>query len=255
MSQTVYLNAPGVRRVNLEGPALRIQSRDQADQFLPLARLGRVVSRGAIQWSTPALIHCLQAGITVTFLDRQGRLLGMGVGAWPRDSRLSEMLDHFFSLDEGPQRLVDWFRSQSRKGMLALLRRHDIQPPDLRVKTVRLSLRQIWARHHPSGGPAPVGLLKPLAAAQVAEILARYRIHPAVLEPGQDWEGLTRYLTGLLEWPIWERALNGDLILSGTAFRARAACYQRHQSWFGRQIQMSLERLRRWLDQSEAYLP
>ena len=254
MNQTLYLNAPGVRRVNLDGPALRIQSRGEADRFLPLARIGRIVSRGRIQWSTAALLHCLQAGIAVTFLDRDGRLLGMGFGAWPRDSRLSELLDHFFTLDDGPRRLVDWFRGLGRARLLRLLRHHRIETEDLRIRTVRRTLRRAWAERFPGLDPDPVSRIKPLAAAQAAEILASYRINPALLEPGHDWAGLIWYLTCLLEWELWDLALTGRFA-AGPAYRERVTAYQRHSGHLERRTRAVIGQLWRWLESSGSYLP
>ena len=114
MLQPAYLNAPGVRRVTLEGPALRIHNRDKADQYLPISRLARIVSRGRIHWSMPALVQCLKSGVPVTFLDREGRAVGFCVSAWTQYSPLNELLEGMFASDRGPVRLVDWFRSQSR---------------------------------------------------------------------------------------------------------------------------------------------
>ena len=82
----VYLNASAVRRVTLEGLALRVQSRDTAARYFPLRRLGRIVTRGAVQWSIAALLECMRVGIPVTFLDSEGRALGLCYSAWPHYS-------------------------------------------------------------------------------------------------------------------------------------------------------------------------
>ncbi len=253
--QPVYLNTPGVRRVTLEGPALRIHSRDQADRFMPLNRLSRVVCRGNVQWSTAAMIRCMQAGVTITFLDREGRAVGMCLGDWPQYSPLSELLDAFFTLDEGPARLVDWFRSQSRNRLIRLLHKHDIQCPDLRVRAVRKQLRRFWQMCSPAAGHEPVTRMKPLAAAQISEILTSYRFSPALMEAGSDWSGLVCYLTGILEWRMWELAFDGRLVPRDDTFFGRVKCYQRIAPTFDKEIRDIIGRLWRWLENSEAYTP
>lgn len=254
MMQPVYLNAPGVRRVTLEGPALRIHFKDRADRYLPLQRLGRIVCRGPVQWSTAALLQCLGSGIPIVFLNREGREIGLCCSAWPRHSPLSELLDGFFASDEGPRRLVDWFHSHSRVRLLILLRRHRLQPPDLRVRTVRQHLRRTWRERHPDT-EAPVASLKPLLKAQVAEVLAGYRIGPALMEPGHDWAGMPAYLSGVLEWDLWNLALAGRIGGIGPGYRDRVAAYQRHAGWLEGRARDLIAKLWRWLEHDEAYTP
>ena len=253
--QTVYLNAPIVRRVVLEGPALRIQSRQQADRYLPLARINRIVSRGVIHWHTAALMRCFQMGIPVTFLDREGRLVGIGFGAWPHDGKLSELLDQFFTLPEGPQRLIQWFRSQSRARLLRLLRRQRLEISDLRIRQAREQLHESWREKFPGTGEAPVRAMKTLATAQISRVLADYRINPALLEPGHDWHGLLRYLAGILEWELWDLALSGKVTPASSDYRDVVTVYQSHEPALEQKIRHIIRRLWRWLEHSGAYLP
>ncbi|BCX88954.1 hypothetical protein MIN45_P1324 [Methylomarinovum tepidoasis] len=246
MLQPVYLNSPGVVRVTLEGPALRIHSRHEADRFLPLARLARIVSRGRIQWSTAALLQCLQTGVPVTFLDSEGRAVGLCISAWPHYSPLNELLEGVVASPEGPARLVDWFRSQSRCRLLKLLRRHRLDPPDLRIRTVRRYLRQGWRQRHDT--PEPVTPLKPLLLAQLVEVLTSYRIDPSLLEAGPGWAGLAAYLGGVLEWELWRLALNGRLADADTP-RRRVAAYQRHADLLDTRMRQLVGQLWRWLEQ------
>lgn len=252
--QPLYLNAPEVRRVSLEGPALKVVCRHQADQYFPLARLSRVISRGPVSWSSAALLECLRRGVPVTLLDREGKLLGMCFGAWPQDSRFSSLLDAFFVLEDGPQRLVDWFRGQSRQRLLALLRRQKLRPSDLRLQPVREFLAFELKRREVLADAFLLRRLRPLTFAHVAEILTTYQVQPAVLEPSHDWRGLVSYLTGLLEWEWWEWALMGRLRPSYPIDQQSVtACYEHHATAVDQHARDWIGRLWRWLEQSEAY--
>ncbi|GAB4362651.1 MAG: hypothetical protein Kow0060_19000 [Methylohalobius crimeensis] len=252
--QPLYLNAPEVRRVSLDGPALKVVTRRQADRHFPLPRLSRVVSRGPIAWTSPALLECLRRGVPVTFLNREGQLLGMSFGAYPQDSGFNRLLDAYFSLEAGPQRLVDWFRSHSRSRLLALLRRQKLHLPDLRIRAVRQALGEELKHRRRRIHPSLLHRLRPLTTAQVGETLTAYRIQPAILEPIHDWRGLTCYLTGLLEWEWWEWALSGRLRLAGPADQhAITACYETHAAAIGDRTRNWIGRLWRWLEQNEAY--
>ena len=253
MMQPVYLNAPTVCRVTLEGPALRIHSRDAADRYFPLRRLGRIITRGKVQWSTAALLECMKMGVPITFLDREGRALGQCYSAWAQNGSLSELLDGCFTVESGMRHLVDWFRSQSRARMLKLLRRHGLQTEDLRVCTVRNLLRQCLKVREGTAYD-PVSPMKPLLTAHVLEIFASYRIGPEWMEPGHEWEGLAVYMAGVEEWDLWDLALGGRLKMENATYQARVAAYQRQAAWLEKRVRDLVGKLWRWLERGEGYL-
>ncbi len=254
MMQPVYLNAPGVRRVTLEGPALKVHSQGQADRFLPLARVGRIVCRGPVHWSTAALLQCLKGGIPVTFLDREGREIGHCFSAHPPGDPLDELLGGYLARADGPSRLADWFRACGRARLLTLLRRRRLRPPDLRVRAVRRHLLAALRSRRGSGAVSPL-VFKPLLKAQVGEVLTGYHIAPEALEPGHDWPGLLNCAAGVMEWDLWHLALDGRLDADPADPRARVAAYQRHAEWLERRIRDLTARLWRWLEHGEAYTP
>ncbi len=249
----LYLNSAQVRRVNLEGPALKVICRRQAEQYFPLGRISRIISYGPVAWSSAALLECLRWRVPITWLDREGRLIGMCFGAWLQDSGFNAALDDFFALAEGPQRLKDWFRSQGRKRLLALLEHYDLEWNDLRVQAVReLLALELKRRNLPQSLPL-LRRLYLLTWAQVAEILAEFKIQPSICEPNHDWRGLTAYLTGLLEWEWWELALAGKLKVASLDPQAVIACYEQHAPLIAKQARYWIGQLWRWLEHSEAY--
>lgn len=66
--------------VRLDGPSLRISKNSCADQWFPLQRISRVISNQTVDWTVPALIACAQSGVTVSFLDSDGRLIARVLG-------------------------------------------------------------------------------------------------------------------------------------------------------------------------------
>ncbi|MCX8049879.1 MAG: CRISPR-associated endonuclease Cas1 [Methylohalobius sp.] len=250
----VYLNASQVRRVNLEGPALKVICRNQSEQYFPLTRISRVVSIGPVTWSSAALMECLRWRVPITWLDRGGRLVGMCIGAWAQESKFNALLDAFFTLEDGPQRLKDWFHGSGRKRLLVLLKKHGLRLPDLRMPMVREYLTLELKRRQIAVEPTLFRRLYPLTLAHTAEILTAYQVQPAILEPSHEWRGLTAYLAGLLEWEWWELALSKRLETSHVLDeRAVVACYERHAELIKSQAQYWVGRLWHWLEQSEAY--
>lgn len=252
--RAVYLNASQVQRVKLEGPALKVICRNRSEQYFPLTRISRVVSIGPVAWSSAALMECLRWRVPVTLLDRQGKLIGMCVGAWPQDSQFNTLLDAFFTLDDGLQRLKDWFDSQERRRLLALQKKHNLKLADLRAPLVRGYLTLALKQRKVPVDPGLFERLYPLSLAHVAEILAAYQIQPAILEPSHGWRGLTAYLADLLTWEWWELALAGRLgVCRMLDQRQVVACYESHAEVIKNQAHYWIGQLWRWLEQSEAY--
>lgn len=252
--RAVYLNASQVRRVNLAGPALQVICRNQSEHYFPLKRISRVVSIGPVAWSSAALMECLRWRVPITLLDRDGKLLGMCFGAWPQDSRFNALFDAFFTLDDGAQRLKNWFSSQERRKLLALQKKHNLKLADLRVPMVREYLALALKQRKIPIEPGLFQRLYPLTLAHVAEILAAYQIQPAILEPSHDWRGLTANLADLLAWEWWELALEGRLGVCRLLDQQQVvACYESHAEIIKNQAHYWIGQLWRWLEQSEAY--
>lgn len=79
-ARPLYLIPTGETRIELDGPALSVESAERAAQLFPLRRLSRIYSSERIDWSSEALHACAAHGIGILFVDDAGninaRLLG-----------------------------------------------------------------------------------------------------------------------------------------------------------------------------------
>lgn len=74
----LYLDTTAANEVALDsGIALRIRAYEKADSFYPLRRLSRVIVTGKVEWTTEALLACLEYGVPVAriFTDPRPRMV------------------------------------------------------------------------------------------------------------------------------------------------------------------------------------
>jgi hypothetical protein len=94
-AQPLYLAAGSDTRVRLDGRALSVQREARAEQFFPLARVGRVHSSTRVQWSSEALLACAAHGISVIFVSDEGEIQARLLG---RPGERDELLLRFTEL-------------------------------------------------------------------------------------------------------------------------------------------------------------
>ncbi|MBW8269026.1 CRISPR-associated endonuclease Cas1 [Caldovatus aquaticus] len=195
--------------VLLEGPALRLRRPAVADAFAPLARLARVVVHGTrVQWRTEALLACLEAGVPVAFLGRRGTLAGLLLPLRPPSQRagLAAALDAAAALPGFRRRLEDLCRAEERRALLAALR----AGPGWNCAELRPEIvRRLAAAHAPvpAAAEAVLALLRGLAAALVAEELARQGVGPNFLVRRSGGFPLAERLGDALAWQVWPQTL------------------------------------------------
>lgn len=98
MRKPLYLDVAQVNEVYLEAVALRVVCYEQADQYFPLRCIARIVVTGQVEWSTPALLACLEYGIPIAFRRRDGQLVGHCLSdrssSTPLELLVGQCLDH-----------------------------------------------------------------------------------------------------------------------------------------------------------------
>jgi hypothetical protein len=115
----LYLDAATVVRVMRDGPALRVRVRDRADRLFPLRRIERIVNLGTVPWDTDALLAAADAGISVSFVGRDGALRATLNGD-VRDCLIDLTLLFDFLLDriDGAERYHRWVAAQAQLARL-----------------------------------------------------------------------------------------------------------------------------------------
>lgn len=113
--------------VDVDGPSLRIAKDCTADRWFPLQRISRVVSNQTVNWSTSALIACARAGVTVSFLDSEGRFVARVVGQKAASEILAKKLQNVMLRPEWSADYQIWLEAMHRMAIRSLIRRTGVQ--------------------------------------------------------------------------------------------------------------------------------
>lgn len=112
-ARTLYLVPADTLAVSSTGEALVVSRPDGDLRRLPIARLLRVVCNERVHWSGAALGLCQIRGITVTWIDSRGDVLG---SLWPAQGPQSDLSDTLEALTglpcDWPQLYSNWLRRQ-----------------------------------------------------------------------------------------------------------------------------------------------
>ncbi len=199
----LYVNGRPGTRIALDGPALKLSLPARADTLYPLGRLSRVVTSGAVDWSTEALLACAERGISVTFLRRDGAVRGYLFGESDRRETLWQRLRDLLDRPDWQARYADWCANVESQARRALCRRLGLDPqrlPPARLARAVADLAQSYA------GPTVFAFverrLRGLLAALVAELLAGRGLGAAQLRVLGERLALVHDLAALLAWDL-----------------------------------------------------
>jgi hypothetical protein len=201
----LYLDSAEVKRVGLEGPALRVRSRRRADVFFPLARLARITVMGHVHWHPAALLACMHRDIPITFLSRDGGLEGFCFGAGAAQTPLGEQIQGVLARDDWQARFGDWAESEERRALLRLLRRWRVRAPDLRLKNLRPLARDAFGASLGTDARPIVKRLEGLLGGLVARILKAHGLPARFLAAGRGPFDLGAAFRRVLLWDVLAR--------------------------------------------------
>jgi len=119
----VWLNSPDATRVTLDDNALVITVGEQAERWLPLARVSRIIANRHAHFSTQALLACAEQGITLLFLDHFGQPLARLMGRPGERQGLHQRLLDLMAHPDGADRYQDWLRANRRRVAASVLAR------------------------------------------------------------------------------------------------------------------------------------
>ena len=136
----LWLNSSDPTQVTLEDSALVIAVGEQAERWLPLRRVSRIIANRHTEFDTEALLACAEEGITLLFLDHFGRPLARVMGRPGERQGLHQRLVELFDHPDGEDRYRDWLRANRRRVAGAVLARMglDASFPNHREARLRL---------------------------------------------------------------------------------------------------------------------
>lgn len=231
MIKPLYLDAALPWQVRLDdGPALHISAPGRSRSLYPLQRLARVISPSHAQWTTPALVACLRAGVPVIFHDATGDPVGWCFGPRKRETTLGCLLREALGQPQGARLIGAWQQAAARREILAALRALNTCSANLDAAGVRAHLCNLHRVR--MGQPAGVWLhaLKRANTALVAEKLHGLVGDPALIGFAAEGFHLGRIVSDLMEWQL-HRILHAAPLLAITQSspgRFAAEAIERH---------------------------
>lgn len=257
--KTLYLDRVEPYAVVLDGPALRVRQDGSADRWYPLNRLARVVDMGSSQWETEAMLACLDAGVTLTFLHRGGRLRGQCFGSQTRELGLGERLQDLITQPEWESAYQIWREAAEQRVILSLLGRLPRGEINLRAKSLRRTTMALALQYARKPLVLKINrLLAGLVSAQVAEQVERLGLSRYL--SFLNYKGL-RLVSDLTDIVLWEAELEklrflqhhhhrAGVLTAGMLPQLRYSfieAYESHSLQIERQIRFLLDHLHNWL--------
>jgi hypothetical protein len=240
-------------RIEVDGPALKIALPEQAERFFPLRRISQVISAHRVDWSTEALLACAMQGITVSFLDEEGKVLARVMGRPGERMEFRQRLADFVSRPDWRELYEQWLRAMEQMAVRSVVRRAGVSLEELptakrmrqlfRAEAITMNLLAAFER---IGGEVH-GLLVATATSQLVEV--------GIATGFEDFEGLELAvdLAAILFWDfqlarmIWlENRLRQD-IFETPSHADIVAFFENRRDRTKRLLIGLLNRLQRWL--------
>lgn len=216
MIRPLYLDAALPWQVRLDdGPTLHVSAPGRARSLYALQRLNRVISPVHAQWTTPALLACLRAGVPVVFHDACGDPVGWCFGPRKRETTLGSLLREAIGDSQGTALISGWQQAAERREMLTALRALQTWSRNLGAAAVRAHLCNLQrVRTGQAAGPWLRALCR-ANAALVAQQLHGLVGDPALIGFAREGLHLGRAMNGLMEWHL-HRILHAAPVLALT---------------------------------------
>ncbi len=118
--KALYLATSEPLRIDTEGDALVLRRKTAAATRHPLVRIDRIVCNRHTDWSGAALARCLQHGISLTWVDGHGQLIGNAAPRLADHHPLEVLLDTYLDRPHWSARYANWLRCR-RMDILVLV--------------------------------------------------------------------------------------------------------------------------------------
>ncbi len=238
--------------------ALRVTTPGQADRWVPLRHVSRLVVPEACPLDWPLVVACARRGIPVVVQDQDGGALLRVVGTGWMDTGLRRRLMDLTADIDWAEKLLTW-RDANRSRIDAILRRRLKAPA--RCHTHAGLLQWVAARAEMLAGPAEAHRsqrhLYTFCLARMQETLMAHGIDAS----GESWlvddVDLCTVLSDLLAWQLQPlrlgllkaraHAARAEHRLSPLRYRDLVRRFERHHSRVDRTTRDLLNRLNRWL--------
>lgn len=251
----LYLDINQVKHVDVESLALRVSCYGQADHYYPLRRLSRVVVTGNIDWTTSALLACLEYRVPVAFRHRDGRLIGHCVSERSNSTGLESLLHQCVDNVESFYAYKNWLAATERHLLLKIARLSKQIFNDPRAHVNEARIQHSLGQHLPCPLRLFLQQIQAPLASHLSEILEAYGFSDNIHLPLTPRLHPYRDLSRILQWEIYALVLGGKFteVDSQRGWRYNIVqFYQSHTEHLEQRGLQHLNRLWRNLKHQEA---
>ena len=232
LRKPLYLQAGSLLRVDVEGPALRVEYLSGSRQYFPLPRISRIMARGPVPFMPQALLAIVQHGLGIVFSGTHDETLGYLLSARPLpDDTLSQRLQDLQSLGLLGDTLENWRLSRLRMLILQEAGPYLGWLRDLRARTARSAAAGRIYKRTGLRWQKMMRTWRPMLRALAQEHLSRAGVTVAWMDPRPDKPDLAELIAGLLEWGVWRIGLRLRRPEPLDKWRQQVAFLERYQGY------------------------
>lgn len=258
----LYLDGASPMRVELDGPALRVERSLHAVVLVPLSRVSRVVVSGDVSWCTPAMLACADSGIPIIFVNSVGAVRARWNGKVNSRCTLKRYIEGSLDRPDWEERYATWIDAVERQAALRIAGRLHVAvqlplfPAEVKLalsdKAAGFTDAETW-RHMTE---VQYGLLRVHVCALLTKKGLRGDAGPVVRGALDLETDITRVLDWdleLLRWGwlrrrrIWQRKTRRGLDTPGR--REIVKLYESRATRVERSCEVLLGRMHRWLSE------
>ncbi len=193
-ARALYLGSREQKRVSCTDEALVVTNSSAQITRYPVARVARVVSStDVVDWSGKALALCMRAGISITWLDSKGQVVGSIYAQTRKTANLSTALELWAERPDGAQLYQNWLRARRMDTLVRWRDEHTVSvtPREWEAKKREYVYGAHYAVHLPN-------TLRSLCLAYVAAQLGSHGLTPQLWGPRLESMDLDEDLCDLL---------------------------------------------------------
>jgi hypothetical protein len=240
----LYIDGSPGCRVVLDEPALRVSLPNKADQLFPLSRVSRVVCKGVVEWTMPALLACADVGITVLFLEINGTLRARWLGRGGERQLLTQRLVDLMARADGPGLYENWLSSMEKLAARSFARRMGVR--DWREVSV-VTLRKQLLLELGDKGKLQANLLQSVLHGELLAWLPDAELGSDDESLLSDQLDLAKDLSRLLLWDFYPQLLGMEYDADAALLPTMATLFQQRSDRCYLLFRSSLNKLHQFL--------
>jgi len=216
-ARPLYLDAFERLTVTRNGPSLTVKDKAGRQQWYPLSRLSRIVSRGQVDWAPEALMVCLEKGIGILLLNKDGEAMALCTPARATALTLGDHIETAMASPRWSEHFENWRCSQERRLIKLLCTSIGMSCSGQNPQRIWMQLMDILKDKQGQLAVERMSMLNSPLTAQLQEILGHAGISPLFC---QGWQGntcLIEELERLMRWPLCGRIIAGSMPLPKVA--------------------------------------